>query len=348
MTNEKLYEAIGDISDNKIKEAKQVRKAKQPIWLKWGAMAACLCLVVGLAIPIVFHQTAETPHDTMDPGDGPSSLVVNETSYIISSYLAVTDELPDGFIQTGEADVGGFEDCPYFTNPDVPEWIYVYQEVMTDGTVDASGTLKRTDPHNAYVRYVDVRLRGKDLVCYNDEYYISMWSAEHYGNFPDVSSEYYNTMKSTYGIRIEGDALEGFVSAGIAEFSGYDTIPRGALASNEGAYEVYVNPSNPDVILVATQWNTAQVGENGETNHSGFNVYIRYDCPFRAETETISFHDKTFNKSDLSEETVEWLEWYNGLSEKEQLAINYIPADLYELCEYPTAEDIEVTEVPAE
>jgi len=46
MTNEKLYEAIGDISDKKIKEAKQVRKAKQPIWLKWGAMAACLCLVV--------------------------------------------------------------------------------------------------------------------------------------------------------------------------------------------------------------------------------------------------------------------------------------------------------------
>ena len=46
MTSEKLYEAIGDISDNKIKEAKQVRKVKQPIWLKWGAMAACLCIVV--------------------------------------------------------------------------------------------------------------------------------------------------------------------------------------------------------------------------------------------------------------------------------------------------------------
>lgn len=51
MTSEKLYEAIGDINDKHIKEAKQVRKAKQPIWFKWGAMAACLCLVVvGLAI----------------------------------------------------------------------------------------------------------------------------------------------------------------------------------------------------------------------------------------------------------------------------------------------------------
>ena len=26
-------------------------------------------------------------------------------------------------------------------------------------------------------------------------------------------------------------------------------------------------------------WHTAPVGENGETNHSGFNIYIRYDCP---------------------------------------------------------------------
>ena len=56
MTNEKLYEAIGDISDNKIKEAKQVRKTKQPIWLKWGAMAACLCLVVSLAIPALTRK----------------------------------------------------------------------------------------------------------------------------------------------------------------------------------------------------------------------------------------------------------------------------------------------------
>ena len=59
--------------------------------------------------------------------------------------------------------------------------------------------------------------------------------------------------------------------------------------------------------------------------------------------ETIAFHDKTFNKSDLSQETIEWLEIYNKLSEEEQLAISYVPADLYELCGYPTAEDVEAT-----
>lgn len=60
------------------------------------------------------------------------------------------------------------------------------------------------------------------------------------------------------------------------------------------------------------------------------------------ETETILFNNKTFNKSDLSQGTIEWLEWYNNLSEEDQLAISFIPA---ELCEYTTTED---AELPAE
>lgn len=60
------------------------------------------------------------------------------------------------------------------------------------------------------------------------------------------------------------------------------------------------------------------------------------------EADTVSFHDKTFNKADLSAETLEWLEKYNAMSEDEQLAISYIPADLYELCGYGEAENGEV------
>ena len=46
MTNEKLYEVIDGISEKHIKEAKQVKNIKNPVWLKWVAAAACLCLVV--------------------------------------------------------------------------------------------------------------------------------------------------------------------------------------------------------------------------------------------------------------------------------------------------------------
>ena len=45
--------------------------------------------------------------------------------------------------------------------------------------------------------------------------------------------------------------------------------------------------------------------------------------------ETVEFNGQLFNKSNLTEETLEWLEWYNSLSSEEQLAVSSIPADLY-------------------
>lgn len=63
----------------------------------------------------------------------------------------------------------------------------------------------------------------------------------------------------------------------------------------------------------------------------------------RIEAETVQFHDKTFTKSDLSQETLEWLERYNELSEDEQLAISYIPNDLYNLCGYESTNELVAT-----
>ena len=68
------------------------------------------------------------------------------------------------------------------------------------------------------------------------------------------------------------------------------------------------------------------------------------ELPDRDAAEVIVFHDKVFNKSDLSEETIEWIENYNRLSEEEQLSISSIPAELYELCGYPMAEAMEATD----
>ncbi len=64
----------------------------------------------------------------------------------------------------------------------------------------------------------------------------------------------------------------------------------------------------------------------------------RQEIQFPSES-TIRFQDKAFNVADLSQETIEWLEWYNRLTEEEQLSVSSIPSDLYELCGYPSAED---------
>ena len=51
MTNEKLLDAIGKIDDSLIHNAvNDIFKKKKPVWLKWGVMAACLCLVIAGAV----------------------------------------------------------------------------------------------------------------------------------------------------------------------------------------------------------------------------------------------------------------------------------------------------------
>lgn len=120
-----------------------------------------------------------------------------------------------------------------------------------------------------------------------------MVSAQDYGDSPDVTSEYYNEVDSQYGRCIEGTLPDGFKFAGRAAFSGEDTIPDGQLARNEGEADVYYNSDDPTVILVETHWFTAGSEEGcDETQHNGYNVYLLYDCPFRAESETAAFHGK--------------------------------------------------------
>lgn len=277
MKKETFCEMLSDIDEEFVREARAESRGKKPGWLRWGALAAFLCVL--LAIPALLFRPAEAPNDAEPSGDGPAGLTVDGSRFVISPRLAVSDELPEGFLLAGEADVEGVGTCPYYVNPDMPEWVYVYQEVRTDGAVDSTGTLTSTEPHNAYARYVDSRIRGKDLVFCNGSYFISMWSAQYWGDGPDVGEAFYESVESAYGVRLEGEVPEGFVSAGTAEFSGYDTLPRGGLSSNQGEHEVYVNPGEPDVVLVPTCWYTAAAGEPGETKHEGFDVYLRCDCP---------------------------------------------------------------------
>ena len=61
--------------------------------------------------------------------------------------------------------------------------------------------------------------------------------------------------------------------------------------------------------------------------------------PISDESDVVKFHDKTLKASDLSEKTLEWLNWYNELPREDQLAVSFIPPELYDLCGYPSAGD---------
>lgn len=270
MKEKKLLYALGGISDDYIEEAFPTQR-KRPAWRRLTAIAACLCLFAGIFALALPQETspAENPADAALP-----PYVVHEgCRYIISSRIALSESCPEGFVFGGESAFG-----EYYVNQDMPEWVYVYQEVYTNGQVDASGTLERTEPHMAYVRYVDERIRGRDFVSVEGEIYISLWSAQTYGDRPDVRPEAYDTALERWDIRIEeARAPEGLQILGTAAFSGWDSVPQGKLFSNTGTETVAVLPDTDEVVFVSTEWYTAAADENGETRHTGWNVYIRWE-----------------------------------------------------------------------
>lgn len=43
---------------------------------------------------------------------------------------------------------------------------------------------------------------------------------------------------------------------------------------------------------------------------------------------TVQFHGQAFQRDQLSQETLDWLDWYLALPEEQQLAVSYVPAEL--------------------
>ena len=261
MKKEDFAALLTDIDDEHLLDAEAFAEPKpRRIALRIAALAACLCLVLTAVVLPLLHRAE--PQEPMSPIDtAPPHILLGGTMYIVSPHLEMSDELPEGFSYAGTAPAGGFEACDYYTNPATPEWVYVHQEVYNNITGETP---------MKYVRYVDQAIRGKDFVCVGDALYVSLWSIS-----PDEAPELYASTMEICGIRIEGDAPEGFISLGKAAFSGWDTIPAGALASNTGTEEVLYDPADPDILLVSTAWHTAP-DENGEQRHTGWNAYIRY------------------------------------------------------------------------
>lgn len=53
MKKEEFCEILGSIDENYVTEAREDRKAQKPGWIKWRAVAACLCLL--LALPLTAY-----------------------------------------------------------------------------------------------------------------------------------------------------------------------------------------------------------------------------------------------------------------------------------------------------
>ena len=55
MKADRIFRAIGDVGDDLIARADAPVRARPSVWLRWGALAACCALVVGLAALTLPH-----------------------------------------------------------------------------------------------------------------------------------------------------------------------------------------------------------------------------------------------------------------------------------------------------
>ena len=62
MKRDDILDAIGNVDDACVKRAKE---KKNPImWKRWSAIAACLCLLIGITISLIGYQNNKSGHDT--------------------------------------------------------------------------------------------------------------------------------------------------------------------------------------------------------------------------------------------------------------------------------------------
>lgn len=77
-------------------------------------------------------------------------------------------------------------------------------------------------------------------------------------------------------------------------------------------------------------------------NNSDFLKMVNSAAYFQEnDANLVWFGDKLLKSGNLSETTLQWLDWYNSLSEEEQLSVSAIPTDLLEESGISDAEDAE-------
>lgn len=69
MSKDRVVDSLGKIDDDMIQSVEALRqKKKRPAWMKWGAMAACFCLLIAAVAvaPNLFPGTTPVPPNNND------------------------------------------------------------------------------------------------------------------------------------------------------------------------------------------------------------------------------------------------------------------------------------------
>ena len=299
MNAKKFSDAMSELDTKYVDEALNYKKkAKRPGWIKWGAMAACLCLMVVVAIPIVNHfnngATDIEPLVEYSLEEAPSAPDFGELfptqileGYALDGSVSVYDEavLVARFINEALDDTMTIR----IANKD---W-------FTDQTPNIDlGVVQYTEKANGKTTSVIFLDGGEHIVQYS---FSNTDIADNDGFCDMVNSAAYFTDVDRKVVEFHGKLFnKGDLSKETIEWlEWYNSLsPEDQLAISSIPADLYTYDSSGAVDEVA-------------------------------DGKVVEFHGKLFSKDDLSIETIEWLEWYNSLSPEDQLAISSVPADLY-------------------
>ena len=143
--NTKMFSEAMSVLDNRyIDEALNYKKkVKKPVWVKWGAVAACLCLVIigSFLVPHIVENDHDNPN--VNPAAYPY-VMVNNIIYLIDSEGYVASELPSGYVEIGKIEGNASADkaqnwysqgCKVgesiYQNPDITDEIFVYTTLFS-------------------------------------------------------------------------------------------------------------------------------------------------------------------------------------------------------------------------
>lgn len=255
-----ISDAIGNIGTRHIEEAADYsvrEKGRKSVWVKWGTLAACACLIVAVvaALSNVLVPSSEPlngePAPTSGPPDGGDAsvgcsmlprgirpeLLVGGTVFYWSNASQVIPGLPETFLPKGYAEYGGIssvtesevtEDCQMKAGFDASGTIYT-----SEITPEAVYVLMTTDWFKcAYIRFISSELSVSRI----------MWNGESYRFVPGYGG----------GIEVLEELPEDCELVGQLHFIGKDAIPVNDLETNypQEGRKVFCDSEDPDYIYV--------------------------------------------------------------------------------------------------
>ena len=137
MTNEDILDAIGGINEKAVQDAKAYKRPKSKRWFRWGAAVACLCLVVGIAIPILHHKGGSDHQESVQPialfefnGKLYEAVEIPEVLEKYGLPSKITEDMAGDHVAYLKSDGGdGYECTPVETNIE----LYQYNPAAFDG-----------------------------------------------------------------------------------------------------------------------------------------------------------------------------------------------------------------------